>query len=301
MSGFWNGWVVVLTTINIAACFWLIWWTQKPRKDEAAQGDHTGHYWDGDLCEYNNPLPRWWLWLFYITLFFSIGYLLLYPGMGRFAGVLGWSQHGAYQAELAEADVRYGPLFAKYAGTPVAGLAEDPSAVDIGRRLFLNYCATCHGSDAKGARGFPNLADNVWLYGGAPEAITTSIAQGRSGVMPAFGAVLGESGVKEVTAYVLSLSGRPVSEILRREGARHFALCVSCHGADGRGNQALGAPNLADNEWLYSGFPTTVQTSIRDGRHGVMPAHGELLGDDKVHLLAGYVYSLSNVRPAVSQ
>ena len=292
VSDFWSGWIVVLTAINIVACFWLIWWTQRPRPDDTATGESTGHYWDGDLTEYNNPMPRWWLWLFYITLIFGIAYLVLYPGMGRFVGTLGWTQTGQYDGEVSDANEQFGPLFAQYASTAIPILAQDADAVEIGRRLFLNYCSTCHGSDAKGARGIPDLADNDWLYGDSPEAITASIAKGRSGVMPAFGAVLGERGVKEMAEYVLSLSGRGKSAEMAQSGKQKFTLCIACHGEHGRGNQQIGAPDLTDKVWLYSGFPTTVQASIRDGRNGQMPPHENFLGDDKVHLLATYIYSL---------
>ncbi|MEM7209238.1 MAG: cytochrome-c oxidase, cbb3-type subunit III [Pseudomonadota bacterium] len=294
MSDFWSGWIIVLTVVNIVACFWIIWWTQRPRADDTAAGESTGHYWDGDLTEYNNPMPRWWLWMFYITLFFGIAYLVLFPGMGHFKGTLGWTQTSQYENEVEAADEKFGPLFAQFSNTDIPALAKNPEAVEIGRGLFLNYCSTCHGSDAKGARGFPDLTDNDWLYGGTPDAIKTSIANGRSGVMPSFDAVLGERGVKEMAEYVLSLSGRSKYPDMVREGQKKFAMCMGCHGADGTGNQALGAPNLTDDVWLYGSFPISVQSVIRNGRNGQMPPHKNFLGDDKVHLLSTYIYSLSN-------
>ncbi len=293
MSGFWHWWVIVLTLGNIAACYWLIKWTAKTRPGEVAAGDVTGHSWDG-LEEYNNPLPNWWLWLFYLTLVFGIVYLILYPGLGNFKGVLGWTEVKEWQQEVEAAEAKYGPIFQKYAGQDIAAIAKDPEALEIGGRLFANYCAQCHGSDAQGGGGFPNLTDNDWLYGGSPEAIEQTILNGRQGNMPAWGPQLGEDGVKQVTAYVLSLSGRKVDPALASAGKEKYqTFCSGCHGADGKGNQALGAPNLTDKVWLYGGSRGSVEKTIREGRAGRMPAFKDFLGKDKVHLLAGYVYSLS--------
>ena len=295
-SNFWNLWIIVLTVGNILACWWLVRWTGKPRADEAAQGDVTGHSWDeGTLSEYNNPLPRWWLWLFYITMVFGAIYLFLYPGLGTYAGYLKWTHQGEYARDMEAADQKYGPLFAKYAGTPIPQLAADADALKIGQRLFVNYCASCHGSDAGGGPGFPNLSDGDWLYGGEPEAVKLSILDGRSGAMPAWGPVLNEQGVDEVTAYVLSLSGRDADAGKVAAGQTHYATyCAACHGADGTGNTALGAPNLTDNIWLYGGSPGVIRQTINDGRNGRMPAHRDFLGEDKAHVLATYIYSLSN-------
>jgi len=293
-SGFWSGWIIVLTLGNIFACWWLIRWTAKRRDGEAAEGDTTGHIWDETLAEYNNPLPRWWLWMFYISMIFGLGYLVLYPGLGSFRGVLNWTHQNAYAKEMEAADAKYGPLFAKYAAKPVQELTSDTGALRIGERLFVNYCASCHGSDAGGAIGFPNLRDNSWLYGGTPDAITTSILDGRSGTMPGWKAALGEKGVKEVAAYVTSLSGRDADAALVSAGQQQFATyCVACHGADGKGNQALGAPDLTDNIWLYGGSAGVIRKTIAEGRNGRMPSHRDFLGEDKVHLLATYIYSLS--------
>ena len=295
MSSFWSWWVIILTLGNIVACYWLIRWASRRRAGEATQGEVTGHTWDETLQEYNNPLPRWWLWLFYITIVFGFVYLALYPGLGNFKGLLGWSEVGQYQDEMAKADAEYGPLFAKYSKEDLATLAKDPQAIKIGQRLFLNYCAGCHGSDAGGAPGFPNLTDNDWLYGGAPETIQTTILDGRNGVMPAWGQVLGAQGVDEVTAYVLSLSGRPVPDAAQVSAgkAKFETYCAACHCADGKGNQAIGAPNLTDNIWLYGGSPAIIKQTIANGRNGRMPAQRDFLGEAKVHLLAAYVYSLS--------
>ncbi len=294
-SDFWSGWIIVLTLGNIFACWWLIRWTAKQRPDEAPEGETTGHVWDETLAEYNNPMPRWWLWMFYISMIFSLVYLVLYPGLGSFRGVLNWTHQNAYAKEMQAADAKFGPLFAKYAAKPIPELAKDPAALRVGERLFVNYCASCHGSDAGGAIGFPSLRDHDWLYGGTPEAITASILDGRSGVMPAWKDALGgEQGVKEVAAYVTSLSGRDADATLVSAGQPRFATyCAACHGADGKGNQALGAPNLTDNIWLYGGSMGVIRKTISEGRNGHMPSHRNFLGEDKAHLLATYIYSLS--------
>ncbi len=294
MSSFWNWWVIGITVANILACFWLIKWTMKSRPGEAAEGDVTGHVWDG-LEELNNPLPRWWLWLFYGTLIFAFAYLALYPGLGNFKGFLGWTEVNQWEAEMKAAEEQYGPIFKKFASQDIETLTKDPEALDIGRRLFLNYCALCHGSDAQGAKGFPNLADNAWMYGGTPEQIKASILNGRNGMMPALGAALGgDEGIKAVAAYVASLSGRKVDPTLAEKGKEKFAAaCAACHMPDGTGNQALGAPNLTDKSWIYGSTLQTIEETIRNGRQGKMPAHKDFLGEDKVHLLAAYIYSLS--------
>ncbi len=294
MSSFWHWWVIVITVVNILACYWLIKWTMKSRPGEAAEGDVTGHSWDG-LEELNNPMPRWWLWLFYGTIIFAFAYLALYPGLGNFKGFLGWTQENQWEAEIKNADEQYGPIFQKFASQDIPTLAKDSEALDIGRRLYLNYCALCHGSDAGGAPGFPSLADDAWMYGGSPEQIEASILNGRAGVMPALGAALGgDEGVKQVAAYVASLSGRDVDPALAEAGKEKYAAaCAACHMPDGTGNEALGAPNLTDKVWIYGSTMASIEESIRNGRKGVMPAHKDFLGEDKVRLLAAYVYSLS--------
>ena len=298
MSTFWSGWIIVLTVGNILACLWLIRWTMKKRSGEATSGDVTGHTWDGDLQEYNNPLPRWWLWLFYITLAFGVVYLALFPGLGNFKGLLGWSSHGTqYQSEMQAAEQKYGPIYKQYAVVSVADLASKPEyeeARTMGKRLFLTYCMQCHGSDARGSHGFPNLTDKDWLWGNSPEQITLSIANGRNGMMPAH-AYLGDKAIDNVAGYVMSLSGRPVDAARVEAGKQVFmsAGCIGCHGMEGTGNQLLGAPNLTDNIWLYGGSEGIIKQTITKGRAGVMPAHQALLGDDKIHLLAAYVTSLS--------
>ncbi len=296
MSSFWSWYVALLTVGNIVACYWLIRWASKPRKGEANEGDVTGHTWDDDLQEYNNPLPRWWLWMFYITIVFGLIYLILYPGLGRFSGVFNWNQTEAYNQQMAASEARYGPIFSAYAKRPIAELAKDAAAMRAGQRLYLNYCATCHGSTATGAVGFPNLTDSEWLYGGKPETIKQSILDGRQGMMPPMGAALGDAqSVEEVAHYVMSLSGGDADTAKASAGKAKFATCAACHGPEGKGNPALGAPDLTNGTWLHSstGSVAAVVAAINEGRSGKMPAHRQFLGADKSHLLAAYVYSLN--------
>ena len=301
-SSFWNWFIIIPTIGGIIACFLLIRWLSTAIKPEE-QGKEMGHVWEDDLVELNNPLPRWWLNMFYITLYFSIGYLALYPGLGTFKGFLEWTSTGQYEREIDIADAKYGPLFKKFQEMPIVAVAADPEARRMGERLFVNYCATCHGSDARGARGFPNLRDNDWLYGGEPDVIQQTILEGRNGVMPAWADALGgDAGVADVTEFVFSLSGRDVDQAAAaRGGEKYQMLCVACHGADGTGNQALGAPNLTDSIWLYGGSSKQVMETIAKGRMGVMPPHRDFLGEDKVHLLAAYVYSLSTGQEALEE
>lgn len=296
LSGFWTWFIALPTLGGLVGLFLLIWWLagKTTQKGEAVQT--MGHVWDEDLEEYNNPLPMWWLWLFLGSLIFAVVYLLLYPGLGAFSGLLGWSQAKQYEEEVAKAEGRYGPLYQQFRDKTIPALAQNPEARKMGERLYASYCTVCHGSDARGGPGFPNLIDDDWLYGGTPEAIETSILDGRSGMMPAWKDALGgEQGVHDVAQYVLSLSGRAVDEKAAQQGKQLFAsICVSCHMPDGTGNQALGAPNLTDNVWLYGGSPAAIEASIAEGRQGKMPPHREFLGEDKVHLLAAYIYSLSH-------
>jgi len=293
MSSGWSLYIVIITVANIAAALWLVIGNSRKRIEK--QGDTTGHTWDGDLQEYNNPLPRWWLWLFVITIIFAAAYLYFYPGLGSYAGSGGWTQQSQYENEMSVANDTYGKLFKAYAQKPIPELANDKKAMESGHRLFLNYCATCHGSDAGGSPGFPNLTDGIWLWGGQPETIKASIMNGRTGAMPPMGAGLNDTQLNDLIAYVLSLSGNDTSSLgNKEEGQKTFStLCVACHGADAKGNQAAGFPNLTDKDWLYGGSPGTIRETLTKGRNGKMPAHGEFLGEEKVHLLAAYIYSLN--------
>jgi cytochrome c oxidase cbb3-type subunit 3 len=298
-SGFWDVYIAVISVVSIVACavFLRMQSARKvPGKEVGTSNEPatTGHTWDEDLAEYNNPLPRWWSWLFYLTVVFALVYLVLYPGLGSWPGTLGWTQVGQLEKEQALAQEQFGPLYEKFAAMDVKALAGDPQARQVGEKLFLNNCAQCHASDGRGSRGFPSLADRDWLWGGDPEAIRTSIAEGRTGMMPPFGPALGETGVKDVAHYVLFLSGSTHDSIRKARGEPLFkSTCAACHGEQGKGNPALGAPNLTDRIWLHgSGEPTIIETVTR-GRANQMPAHKELLTPAQIHLLAGYVWSLS--------
>lgn len=295
-SGFWSAYIAILTIASILACGLLLWKLSSKRLPAGQKADVMGHVWDEDLQEYNNPLPRWWMWLFWITLAFGAIYLVLYPGLGSYAGILKWSSTGQFEKEQAHAAERFEPTFAQYTAMDIPAVAADPKAREMGQRMFLNYCAQCHASDARGSRGFPNLADKDWLYGGTPEAIVATIEQGRSGIMPPW-SHLGEEGVRNVAHYVLQMAGRTHDNLRAVQGKDLFATnCAACHGADGTGNQALGAPNLTDDIWLYGSGESAITESISKGRNGQMPAWGEFLGPNKTHLLAAYVYSLSQAQ-----
>ncbi|WP_417778672.1 cytochrome-c oxidase, cbb3-type subunit III [Stutzerimonas xanthomarina] len=302
MNAFWSGYIALLTLGTIVALFWLIFATRKG--ESAGTTDKTmGHSFDG-IEEYDNPLPRWWFMLFIGTLVFGIFYLVLYPGLGNWKGVMpgyddGWTQDKQWQREVDQADAKFGPIFAKYSAMSVAQVAQDERALKIGGRLFANYCSVCHGSDAKGAVGFPNLADSEWRWGGDAETIKTSILHGRVAAMPAWGQVIGEAGVKNVAAYVRNdLAGLPLAEGTEADtaagGQVYAQTCSVCHGASGEGMPAMGAPKLTSSAgWIYGSSLPQLQQTIRHGRNGQMPAQEQYLGNDKVHLLAAYVYSLS--------
>jgi cytochrome c oxidase cbb3-type subunit 3 len=290
-SGGWSIFITVITVVSLIALAILCW--ALSARTGAGSVETSGHVWDEDLEEYNNPLPRWWLNMFYITIAWGFLYLIAYPGLGTFKGMLGWSQEGQYESEIAAAEAKYAPVFAKFAGMDLAQVAQDPEAQKIGGRLFAAYCTTCHGSDGGGARGFPNLRDGDWLWGGDAVAVKTTILNGRQAAMPAWGAIIGADGVQQVTAYVEKLAGRATDEAAAAKGAQVYQTnCVACHGAEGKGNPMMGAPNLTDDVWLYGGSTVRIAESIDKGRNGIMPAQAEVLGEEKVHLLAAYVLSL---------
>lgn len=293
MSNFWSNYIIAIVALNIFGCAWLLMWTRKMDLTDMPTDGTTGHEYDG-IREYNNPLPRWWLILFWLTIVFSIGYLLLFPGLGKFQGALGWSSHGEHAAAEKQYDAQYGKLYADYAKVPVEQLIQDERAMKIGARLFANNCSVCHGTNAHGAKGFPNLTDNDWLYGGTPDKIEETILNGRNGAMPAWIDTFGEEGVAQLANHVRSLSGLKVDEKLAAAGKEKFVVCAACHGADGKGNQMMGAPNLTDKIWLYGGSDAVVKQTITQGRAGRMPAQKDALGAERVHLLAAYVYSLSH-------
>ncbi|MET0658073.1 MAG: cytochrome-c oxidase, cbb3-type subunit III [Steroidobacteraceae bacterium] len=292
--------VITFTLINIAACLWLLWWTARSRTPAAAktangEPEKTGHVWDDDLEEFNNPLPRWWLWLFIITVVFGVLYLVLYPGLGNFGGTRGWTQVRAYEAQMNVQRAKLEERLASLKDKSLHELTQEAAAMSTAKNLFGQNCSTCHGSDARGAKGFPNLADGDWLWGGADATVYATIAEGRRGVMPAWGEVLGEQGVDEVASYIFSLNQRQAPADWVAAGKQQFAvMCAGCHGADAKGNPLLGAPNLADNVWLYGGDFDTIKETIVTGRENEMPAHLGALGEARVRLLAAYVLSLDD-------
>jgi cytochrome c oxidase cbb3-type subunit 3 len=297
MSSFWSLWIIVLTVVSLVGITWILFANRKTKN--TGPDATTGHVYDG-IEEYDNPLPAWWFYMFVISIIFAVGYLIAYPGMGNFKGLLNWTQINQWQDEQEKAETKYGAIFAQYRAMTVEQVAVDKKALKMGQRMFANNCAQCHGGDARGNHGFPNLTDEEWLYGGSSEQIKTSITNGRTGVMPAWGAVLGDDGVAKVSSYVLSLSGREVDAKAAASGKEKYQMfCTSCHGADGKGNVAFGAPNLSNNVWLYGGSQGLVQRTIRNGRNGQMPAHRGRLNEDKIHLLTAYLLNLSRQNDVV--
>ncbi len=291
VSDFWNLYVIVIVAGSILACAVLL---IVQGKATFTPGKTMGHVWDETLEEYNNPMPKWWSWLFSITVIFAFVYLALYPGLGNFKGVLGWTSVGQHTAEVAKMDATVKPLFDKYLAMDVKAVAGDKQANEMGKRLFLTYCMQCHGADARGAKGFPNLSDGDWLYGGEPEQIKETLNNGRMGVMPPH-AQLGADTVKDLANFVRSLSGLPNDSVRAAKGKEAFssAGCIGCHGPEGTGMHAVGAPNLTDKVWLYGSSEATITETINNGRQNKMPAWKEFLGEAKIHLLTAYVYSLS--------
>jgi len=321
MSNFWSIWISVLTIVVIAGCFILLMVVNK-NYTGVEEGKSMGHSFDG-IEELNNPLPKWWAYMFYLTIVFGVIYLALYPGLGNYKGLFGWTSSNQsigtdkgikadsaaaletakaehrlsqYDREVAHAEEKYGPIFAAYLATPLEELVKDPEALKVGGRLFLQNCAQCHGSTARGAKGFPNLTDDDWLYGGELATIKTTVMNGRNGMMPPKGGLpIEDSEIKGLAEYVVKLSGREHDEALAAQGQASFMKgCFACHGMDAKGNKFMGSPNLTDNTWLYGGSRGVIAQSITNGRAGVMPAWKEILGEEKVHVIAAYVYSLSN-------
>lgn len=294
MTTFWSAFIIILTVANFVGCLWLLQYYSKRRDEGTSPQTTVEHVWDGDLREYNNPLPRWWLGLFWLCALFGVMYLVIYPGLGSFQGVTGWTQQGQYDAEVEAAELRYAGIFSAFAAVPIDELAHNPDALRAGRNLYLNNCAVCHGADGRGARGFPNLTDAAWLYGGTPEAIVHTLKYGRTGIMPPLGAALGEAGVTEVVAYLRSFRGQPADDAaLLEAGQQKYAMfCSACHGPTAQGNPALGAPDLTDDDWLHGSSAADMRDVINNGRVNVMPAQLGLLGEERLHTVAAYVLSL---------
>ena len=300
VNEFWNWYVILIVLVSIVACGVFLWTQSIYHPSGGQTTDTTGHVWDETLQEYNNPLPRWWMWLFYGTVVFALVYVALYPALGRFPGVFNWSTASEHQKEVEKVDAQVKPLFDKYLKMDLKAVAADKEAMEMGGRLFLTYCMQCHGPTGQGIqdKGFPNLTDKDWQWGGEPAQVVETITNGRIGMMPAYGgnpdAVGGEAGAKEVANYVRSLSGLSHNSELATKGKTRFdAVCFACHGPDGKGMQALGAPNLTDKVWLYGRTEDKIVETITKGRSNQMPAWKEFLGEAKIHLLAAYVLNLS--------
>lgn len=356
MSGFWSFWI---TLFSIGCWAWILYWllgTLRYRPTMHEESGTTGHEYDG-IQEYDRPLPKWWLVIFWGTMAWALVYLLLFPSVqpGSWKGLttvkvdgqdVPWTSANelasdleknnkvftstfndkilqdknvttqlasleklqAQQAKNAEPDAALKTEIDKQIvalAPAVAKLSTDPKATKIGQRLFLQNCSVCHGSQARGASGYPNLTDNDWLYGGSPDKILLTLNHGRVGGMPAWKNQIGEDGVRAAAEYVLSLSpthgskaNGELNKTLVAQGKAIFDTnCSVCHGTDAKGKQDVGAPNLTDDTWLYGGERETVRTTIRNGRAGVMPHWDTKLGNERIMLLAAYVYSLNKDNP----
>lgn len=295
MTAFMSWFVAAGTIVFIIWCVWLIGWSAKQGPQNKGDEELVGHKWDGDLEEWNNPAPKWWLYLYFITIAWAVGYLIVYPGIGIFDGVAGWTSEGQYEAEVQRAEERYAPIYERFSAMEFDELVADPDANALGASLYASYCTTCHGSDARGAPGYPNLTDDDWQWGGTEKDIYTTIYNGRMAVMTPWAQVLGsDEAVDNMVGYVRSLSGlEEAGEAAESAKTQFTTFCAACHMPDGTGNPILGAPNLTDDTWLYGSAPETIRETIEKGRNGQMPAQGEFLGENRTRVLAAYVKSLS--------
>lgn len=306
MSMAWTWYLIALVILNLGGVTWLIWWTSKRRPGDP-KPDETSHYWDGDITEFNKPMPRWWINGFYMLLIFAAGYLFWYGGLGRYQGYSKWTSAGEHAADKLADDAKLDVTFAPFKGKPIDVIAGNPEAIKLGRAIFNNNCATCHGSSAQGAIGFPNLSDNIWKWGDKPDDILTTVMEGRTGVMPPWGKVLEGMGGKDATDYVIAYVRQlgekdavasPSNYAATRGKSLYDGLCVSCHGVEGKGVQALGAPDLTDDDWMYGSSTASLRETINNGRIGEMPPHGPIIGETRARLVSAYVWSLSH--PATS-
>lgn len=297
MSNFWHWFIVIITVGNIAGCLWLLWFGGRKNQTQSETGEPVGHEWDG-IYELNHPMPRWWLWLFYATIIFAVIYLVLYPGLGKYPGILGWTQVGQHADEVAALDEQREAYLSAFNDMDLTALMQNEDALRIGGRVYAHNCALCHGADARGAVGFPNLTDNKWQWGGSHEEILTSIRDGRQGVMPALASATADDGYS-VAAYVYHINGRSLAFIgsatLRQGEQEYQQLCAACHGADGTGNKFLGAPDLTSHSWTYGSTLEAIQASVQQGRHGIMPAQRDLLGEQRIRLVTAYILSLNEM------
>lgn len=295
MTDFWSGWIIVLTAITYVLLAWLLLGNRKIT--QTGEEKTTGHVYDG-IEEYDNPMPAWWIKMFVLTMLFGIGYLIAYPGLGKWPGLLNWTSVQQWEGDVEEARLENEALYAGFLEQDAATLAENDQAMRIAKRVFANNCAVCHGTDGKGSYGFPNLTDNDWLYGGEPAQIAQSIHDGRSGVMPSWLSALGNEGVASMAAYVQALSsGNTDAPELAESKHKYVMFCSACHGPTGDGNIAMGAPRLNDDIWLYGGDAGSIMQTLTKGRSGKMPRHAEMLSEAKIHLLSSYVYQLSRQEP----
>lgn len=287
MSAGWHWFVIIGTFLSLAAMLWLLV-ANRHKSDQAT----TGHEWDG-IEELDNPLPMWWVGMFVATIVFSVLYLIYYPGLGNFQGAGDWTSTNQHSAQVAHHDARFAPLYAELGAMDEETLAQDRRGMQVGRRLYLNHCSTCHGVNASGSLGFPDLTDDEWIWGGDYDAVRTTISKGRIAQMVGWGPALGDEGVVNVANYVLQLSGNPHDADLAAAGASQFNLmCVACHGADGSGNVLFGAPDLTNDQWLYGGSLEALSRTIADGRQGNMPPQADILSEPKIHILTTYIRSM---------
>ena len=303
-NGFWPWYVGAISLVSVLACGLLLYLAGKATVVAHAgkpADNTTGHVWDETLSEYNNPLPLWWLWLFILTIVFSLAYLVIFPGLGSFPGLLKWSQTSEHQQDVTQLRTEVAPLYAAFSALPVEALAKDARALAVGERLFMNNCSQCHGSDGAGSKGFPNLTNNdgAWLGARTAEHIVQTVTNGRTGLMPPMAAALGgDAEMSAVAHYVLSLSGSPHNDIKAFNGKKLYVTCAACHGVDGKGNKALGAPNLTDDYWLHGWGEAAIVSMIKNGKINVMPAQSPKLSTEQIHVVAAYVFSLAKTSVA---
>lgn len=288
MSSGWSWFVILGTLGSLLAAVALLIFNRKTSGEET-----TGHEWDG-IEELDNPLPFWWVGLFVVSIIYALGYLIWYPGLGNVQGAGGWTSNNQLQDDLAAHQTRFAPVYADLAAMTPDELVKDRLAQQVGRRLFINHCSTCHGITAEGTTGFPNLKDDEWIWGEGFSNVKHAIENGRSAIMPAWGPALGEQGVSDMVQYLLALSSRDHGAQAAARGRDQFTtLCAACHGQDGTGKSELGAPNLTDNIWLYGGRAKDLANTLNNGRAGQMPSFAGILDDQRIHILAGYVSGLS--------
>ncbi|HUH60459.1 MAG TPA: cytochrome-c oxidase, cbb3-type subunit III [Candidimonas sp.] len=295
VSSFWSYFIGVIALGGIAFCVWLLFSQRAWLKQDVDTAGDTGHVWDGDLTELNNPVPRWWTVMYLGLCVIALAILFLYPGVGSYTGELGYTSARQVKAQQAALNEQIKPVYERFNQMSIQQVAADPAALEIGQRLFLNNCAQCHGSDAKGSGSFPNLTDGDWLHGGEPETIQLSITNGRHGMMPPWSSQIKPTEAADIAQYVRSLSGLASDALRVVPGKRGFdAFCVACHGAEGKGNTLMGAPNLTDNVWLYGSSEASITETILNGRQNVMPAQGGILTEDQIRMLTAWVWGQSN-------